>query len=79
MYAREKNGDLYNGVLRDCADNGVSFFSPCPYLPGTKLYLKTEKHMDSSVQPAMVTWSKPQSHGANSRLKFRVGVKYTNV
>ena len=76
MYTSDKDGDWYDTYMRNCTNEGVSFLSNFPYLPGTKIYIKSVNKMDSSLQPAKVKWSKKKKFGRPKYGEYSIGAKF---
>lgn len=75
-YSREHDGVCFNARLVDCTRKGIGFVSEYPYLPDTKLFLKSKNDDDTSVQAAQVTWSRMEPSSTKDHPRYRVGAKY---
>lgn len=76
QYSREHDGVCYNARLLDCTRKGVAFVSEYPYLPDTKLFLKSKNDDDFTVQKAEVAWSRQDSTSTKAHPRYKVGAKY---
>ncbi len=76
MYTSDKNGDWYDAYVRNCTDEGVSFLSNFPYLPGTKIFIRSKNKMDSTLQSANVKWSQKKKCPRPKYGMYNIGAQF---
>ncbi len=74
MYSRKGEANCYIAEIFDCSEDGLCFLSDYPYLPGTRINVKTRKEYDAmSVE---VRWSKKEPVDETGAPCFKVGTKF---
>ena len=75
-YARVSGDEWYDANLKDSTREGISFVSEFPYLPGTRIFVKSEDRREDTWERAEIRWSKPIGEIAKKNAKYRIGAKF---
>lgn len=73
-YSRWGGIECYDARIHDCSENGICFRSEFPYIPGTEIAVKLDKHDEESL--VSVVWSRMQSDPGSGKPYFRIGARF---
>ncbi len=73
-YSRWGSKDCYDARIHDCSENGICFNSDFPYLPGTEIVVKLDKHDEESL--VNVIWNQMLSGKKMGKTYYRIGAKF---
>ncbi len=72
-YSRKGGEECFCTELIDCSESGLSFLSDFPYLPDTRMNVKTSEDYDSF--DIKVKWSRPE-YKSDDTPCYRIGAEF---
>ncbi len=74
IYSRQDGEECYQGMLINCSDHGVCMMTDYPYLPDSRLNIKTV--FDLETVPIEVVWNKVEHNTTFGVTSYRIGARF---
>lgn len=75
VYSRKDGEECYSAMLINCSDHGVCMMTDYPYLPDSRLNIKTVH--DLKTLPVEVIWNKIEYDTSFGVTSYKIGARFT--